>query len=91
MFCASLAKSDQSNKKSSKSNQSKNPVKPYITPIWPMKGWKWAVFLPCVSIGGKLVVKFNEGMEHLSAMISFTSSIIDTNFIDRQRCVKVTT
>ena len=71
--------------------RAENLFMPCLTPIWSIKGRKCAVFLPCVCIGSKQVMALNKGLEHLSVTISFTVSVFDANFIDRQCCVEVTT
>ena len=68
-----------------------NPIKPCLTPICSTKGRKLALFLPCVCIGSKQVMVLNKELEHPSVTISFTASVFDTNFIDRQCCIEVTT
>ena len=56
--------------------RAENPIKPCLAPIWSIKGCKQAVFLPCVCVGDKKNVAFNERLQHLSVMISLTSSRI---------------
>ena len=71
--------------------RAENPIKPCITPIWSIKCRKRAVFLPCVCIGSKQVMALNKGLEHLGVTIGFTASVFDTNFINKQCNVEVTT